>query len=101
MIYRLAFDLKPVLLARPLELIIDVFILVDIILNFFTADLKDAKIEGKFVKIVKNYLKSYFLPDTLSCIPGLIIGEHYENKRNKFAYFLKILRYIQIHKLFF
>jgi hypothetical protein len=40
--------MDPVKLTRPLEIIIDFFIFCDIILNFFTADLKDAKIEGRF-----------------------------------------------------
>jgi hypothetical protein len=48
--------------------------------------------------IAVEYLKSYFIPDLLSCIPGIISQEYLEP--NSFWFFFKLFRYTQLPRTF-
>lgn len=52
------------------DMLVDVLYFVDLILNFLMAyEDADKKLEVRMKKIAKNYLKSWFFLDALSCIP--------------------------------
>ena len=87
---------------RWAEFVIDIFLAVDMILNFFTADIIDVDYEKSLSKIAITYLKSYFITDCISCLPGLIIAENIEgiHDKRRWVYYFKVVRYLQISRLF-
>lgn len=75
---------------RSVELVLDGFMLVDIILTFFTAFVKDIDLQVRFKQIAWQYFKTYFLLDCIATLPGILTGEMYY-----FIYAFKIFRYTQ------
>ena len=52
------------------DIFVDFLYFMDLFLNFFMAyEDRDKKLEVRLKKIAGNYLRSWFLPDLLSCIP--------------------------------
>ena len=58
-----------------MEIFIDVFILLDVAMTFFTAVVTDTSKIITYRGIALNYLKTYFVVDFLSTFPGLVLGE--------------------------
>ena len=78
--YRISFLNEESNIAINLQLfdnIIDLFFFFDIILNFFTAYYTyDERIEKRLNKVIKHYLKGWFVLDLISVIPiNLIMNE--------------------------
>lgn len=80
---------------RFLEILIDIFLLTDIVANCFTAYEVDRELITDLRQVFKHYLSTWFLVDVIAVIPGLITIELYWQ-----IYFLKLLRYIQIRRVF-
>jgi hypothetical protein len=74
---------------------IDCVLAMNMMMQFCTAKIKDDEVIRENSVIVKMYLKSYFIFDLMSCIPGLLTVENYEP-----FYYFKIVRFIQIYRLF-
>lgn len=72
-----------------IELIIDIFMLLDIVMSFF----KQTQTERELEVIAKHYLKGFFAFDFIGTVPELIMKEQAE------YYFLKLARLIHIQKV--
>eukprot|EP00347_Sterkiella_histriomuscorum_P006194 403353701 len=95
--YVIAFDILPLNRQglRWLEFTLDWIILVNIIAQFFTAQQADSDVVDKLKDIARKYIFSFFIFDILSCLPGIISAE-----RAHWPYYFKVLRYIQVWRLF-
>ena len=88
--------MEPLKYIRWPELLIDSFMIIDITLVFFTAEVNDDCVERSIKNIALSYLKTYFFPDCLACLPGLVILENVSgpNQHLKWVYYFKIIRYL-------
>lgn len=97
--YQIAFGGPHTSSEREFELFLDVMILIDIFLNFFTDVYSDpGKKLYSHKMIAIKYIQSYFILDILSCLPQLVTLETY--KGTHWIYILKILRYLRIKRSF-
>jgi hypothetical protein len=56
--------------VRFAELIVDIYFIADLVLNFFTAfEDKNGTREDRPHKIALNYIKGWFIIDLASCVP--------------------------------
>lgn len=67
--YRVAFNIPTVGLAFELDLIIDLFFLADVALNFNIAYYKRGTLVTRRRRIVRKYLKTWFALDLIASIP--------------------------------
>ena len=77
--YKVAFVEEPSKSDKVIDYIIDILFTIDIFINFMSG--YEDEEEGKVIKnirlIAMSYLKSWFFPDVLACIPfGLIMPEN-------------------------
>jgi hypothetical protein len=90
--YTLGFDGVPLADNRMLEIFLDLFQVVDIILMFITTRVDPAGQEVDLIGLIaKDYVRETFVFDAIGCFPGLIAGEQVKG-----IYFLKVLRFIQV-----
>lgn len=91
-----------------IELCIDLIWVVNILITFCTATLRDGQLEKDFKIIAKRYLQGIFIFDLLSILPPIIIrvslahaDEWDEEIRSHMfsAYLLKLLRIAQVGNL--
>ena len=80
---------------RALELIIDVIIVLDIIINFISEQVKDIIVLEYISETSILYLKSFFIIDVLSILPNLIFME-----TNNTMYYFKLFRFFRINRFF-
>ena len=73
---------------------IDIVCLIDIILTFFTAYLKDQVYHNHIKDIWFNYIKNDFIFDAAATIPCIILGQ------NSWYYPLKLIRFIHAYKVY-
>ena len=71
-----------------MELIIDIFLTIDILLNFITSFMRDGDWEKKIIELVKNYAKGSMFFDVLATIPTLVSGQ--SNR----MYWFKLVRFL-------
>ena len=57
------------------ELIIDIFLAIDIILNFITSFMKDGDWVKEIIELVKNYAKGSMVFDILATVPTLVSNQ--------------------------
>ena len=81
-----------------LEIMLDILLLMDIIFTFFTSVKVGPKSITTLPGIAKHYLSRYFIIDFFSAVPGLISLESYEQEYQKWFYYLKLFRFLQIRK---
>lgn len=100
-LFRIAFDLKPTKYLRLVELQVDIILILNMILTFFTARESDKGLIISIPKLAAFYLKSYFFFDVLANIPGLIVLENYleSNNKRKYFYYFKLMRFIHLKRL--
>ena len=90
---------------------IDILFIIDFFINFFFVEYynKKDKLVKKHLKIIKHYLKSWFVPDLLSALPINIIYYHflqrsnlmcYEYEKNEVIYYLTLLKCLKTTKIF-
>lgn len=79
---------------RWIEFTIDFVLLVDVVVDLFTAYRVDTELVTDLRQVLVNYLSTYFFFDILSILPGLLTAEMYPE-----IYFLKLLRYVQFSRL--
>jgi hypothetical protein len=70
------------------ELIIDIFLTIDILLNFITSFMRDGDWEKRIFELIKNYAKGSMIFDMCATIPTLI-----SNQSNRF-YWFKLFRFL-------
>lgn len=80
---------------QPLELIIDIWLIADVAVNFFTSYTTDVKPVTDLKTISLHYLTRNFIFDFLGTVPGLVTIESVEQ-----VYYFKILRFVEIDKFF-
>jgi hypothetical protein len=73
---------------RPIEIIFDLIMFVDIVLNFFTGYMRNILIMD-VKKVWLNYIFGRFGIEFLAVVPGLVTGEMIYQ-----IYMLKILRFL-------
>lgn len=96
-----------------IEIFIDGFFLIDLIISFFTAiDEVNGIVIDDISIISKRYLKSWFIFDLFSLIPLYLVDYFYEQNYIKFNYdhdeerilsilrILKVIRFLKLTKLF-
>jgi hypothetical protein len=71
-----------------MELIIDVFLTIDILLNFITSFMRDGDWEKQIIELVKNYAKGSMVFDMCATIPTLV-----SNQSNT-MYWFKLVRFL-------
>ena len=102
--YKIAFDLYTNdSFYLIIDSIIDIFFCADIVLSFFTGYYDEYELIVSRPKIVKNYLKSWFLPDFISGFPiSLLEIVFYKNNQlfNKFNQIGRILRLFKWVRVF-
>lgn len=97
--YQIAFGGPHTTSERDFELFLDVVILIDVFMNFFTDIYSDpGKKSYTHKKIAEKYILSYFFVDLLSFLPSLATLEYY--KGTHWIYMLKLLRYFRIKRSF-
>lgn len=67
--YRVAFNIPTVGLAFEIDLIIDLFFLTDVVLNFNIAYYKRGTLVNRRRRIVRKYLKTWFVLDMIASFP--------------------------------
>lgn len=70
------------------ELIIDIFLTIDILLNFITSFMRDGDWEKRIIELVKNYAKGSMIFDICATIPTLVSGQ--SNR----MYWFKLFRFL-------
>jgi hypothetical protein len=70
------------------ELIIDIFLTIDILLNFITSFMRDGDWEMQIFELVKNYAKGSMFFDVCATIPSLV---SYQSNR---MYWFKLIRFL-------
>lgn len=93
---RLAFDSTPGIITTAIDIISELWFILDIAVNFFTAfpDSETGILVTDRERIKTNYLHSWFLIDTLSSIPVVILSMFLPTEQ--FA----VLRILRMAKLF-
>lgn len=81
--------------VRWLEFVIDIFFLIDMIFNCFTAYTSDIRMVTELKKITIHYLTTYFIIDFLASFPGFVTVESFKE-----IYFLKLLRFFNLGRFF-
>jgi hypothetical protein len=81
-----------------MELVLDIIVLMDIVVTFFTDNVSDLGKKATNRAIAFQYVKTYFFMDLLSSLPGLLVLEDPEKERN--MYWLKLLRFLQLPRTF-
>ena len=76
------------------ELIIDVFLTIDIMLNFITSFMRDGDWVKEIPELVKNYAQGLMVFDIMSTIPTLV-----SNQSNK-LYLFKLIRFLQVRSVY-
>ena len=89
--YCIGFNFAPMSSMQPFEFVLDILLLCDIITEFITIKEKDGKKYNTVKQITFLYMKSTFVFDIASCMPGLITLE-----MNPKWYMFKIFRYLQM-----
>jgi hypothetical protein len=74
--------------------ILDVICMIDIILTFFTAFLKDARYQNYLPDIFMNYVGGFFFFDLTATLPCLIYGE------DSLYYPLKLIRFVHVLEVY-
>jgi len=68
--FETAFIENPSASAAVFEMIVTVYFICDVLINFISAyETNDKNIEFRFSQIAQNYLYSWFLLDAFSCVP--------------------------------
>jgi hypothetical protein len=83
---------------RALEWFIDFVFLTDIMVTFVTDNYSSEGIIVDNRYIAMRYLGGFFIPDCLSCLPGLISGERYNG--DHWVYAFKLFRFSQLGRTF-
>lgn len=92
---RIAFDIKPLTRLRWIEISLDIIMIIDISLKFFTATYIDRHLVKDKREIAFNYIfKGRFFIELFQCLPGLITLEQID-----FIYYFKVTRFFSISKL--
>ena len=103
-IFSISFWITPLNLAthfltydylKSFEIVIDIFILLDIIFNFISETKKDVIIVSTLRDSAKLYIKTYFVIDLASSMPSLFSWES-----KSYLYPIKIVRFFRIKRLF-
>ena len=110
--YRILFDIPSTREFEYIDIFVDVMLLIDIVLNFFTSFMRsDGMFETNRSKVAINYLKTWFSIDLLSSIPyaniallmiylaDLASGSH-TNTDSKTTLTLQVFKMLRIIKLF-
>lgn len=77
------------------ELYVDIIIFLDIIVNLISQRMIDSELIIFMRDNIINYLKTYFIIDFFSCMPGLITLESIQN-----LYFAKLIRILRMKRFF-
>lgn len=80
---------------RHYDLAVDVILVIDIVLSFFTDNYSHSSAGLTCLEISNRYIKGTFLFDVFGTMPGLILLENYSNKQS--YYFLKLFRLCRAH----
>jgi len=83
-----------------IEIFLNIMILCDICLKFFTARDRDRGVKPKHCKLAIDYLSKEFFFDVISCLPDLIrtIVNGSPDKGNVLWYWLKLLRFRNLNR---
>ena len=88
------------------DILVDLLYLMDLILNFFMAfEDRDKKLEIRLKEIASNYLRSWFLPDLLSCVPfqhvdpAMMLGQDEARKSGNLTMIFKNLKLFKLVRL--
>ena len=101
-VYVCSYFLIPLVMISPaymlprvqwVELTLDIFLFVDLLVDFFQGYYDDTELIMDHKKIVLHYLSGYFIVECISVCPGLFTGETIHQ-----IYFLKAVRYIQFSR---
>lgn len=96
--YSLAFQENSDNIIQYIEYLIDCILLVDIVLNFFSAyNDKEENLIKKHKTIIKTYLKTWFIIDLISVFPFSLCFNQF---RYNFGHFRRISFLPKIYKLF-
>ena len=76
------------------ELIIDIFLTIDILLNFITSFMRDGDWEKRIIELVKNYAKGSMIFDICATIPTLVSGQ------SNGMYWFKLFRFLQVRSVY-
>jgi hypothetical protein len=96
-IFSISFWITPLNLAthfltyssiKNFEIVIDIFILLDILFNFVTETKKDVVIISTLRDVAKLYVKTFFFIDLSSSLPSLLTWESYI-----YLYPIKLIRF--------
>jgi len=95
-------DVRPETVWGSVDLAVNVFFMVDILVNFNTAFFKESQVISSRVEIAKEYLKRDFWLDIITSIPFQNILDTNSNasKVEAFTRALKIFRVLRLVKLF-
>ena len=77
-------------LNQDTEIAIDVFILLEMIMRFFLAPVKNSLETPDLLNVARKYLRTMFIFDALGTLPGLFTAE-----RITTLYWLKLFRYLR------
>lgn len=80
-----------------LEIILDIIILIDVCINFITDSYSDPGETITNRQIAYRYITSYFVPDVIAFLPGLVTNERYGGFTT--IYKLKLFRYLKAKRL--
>lgn len=96
----IAFYLKRPLIYTILDLIIDIYFSIDLILNFFSSRINNSGLELKNLKsICKAYLKSLFIVDLVSCFPIDKILYLFYPVTNPGIIIVEMLKILRMHRV--
>lgn len=100
--YKVAFVEEPSKSDKVIDYIIDILFTIDIFINFMSG--YEDEEEGKVIKNIRlialSYLKSWFFPDVLACIPfGLIMPDNSVGTGNTAAT-AKLVRLARLPRLY-
>lgn len=76
------------------ELIIDIFLTIDIILNFITSFMKDGDWVKDIPELIKNYAKGLMVFDICATIPTLVTNQ------GNTLYWFKLIRFLQVRSVY-
>ena len=97
--YKIAFWEDDTDTTESVDLIINYFFFLDVLVNFLTAyESSDFKIETDYRLIAVNYLKTWFVPDLLSCLPFELIFTSMTTKLLKMIRVIKLARILKLLK---
>lgn len=96
-LFRIAFNLEPLVKLQIIEIVVDILLMFNIIVIFFTLKKFDRSFISKKEEIAVSYLKGTFFLDALSVVPSLIVGNKiaYHN-----VYYFKIIRVFSLKRFF-